>query len=138
MPPCGVRCEGWGILCRNTGVSSPRSTCWLVLQNLFTEEPNLWIPRLSPDGLWREARRAILGDLPVKALLLQPAQTAPLSRAGRKERFLFVNSSYALRPSFLPPLPSSPKALPPLAGDEIWPSVLGQRKAGPSSPTSLG
>lgn len=109
-----------------------------MLQNLFTEEPNLWIPRLSPDGLWREARRAILGALPVRALLLQPAQTAPLSRAGRKEPFLFVNSSYALRPSFLSPLPSSPKALPPLAGEEIWPSVLGQRKAGPSSPTSLG
>ena len=106
MPPCGVRCEGWGTLCRNTGVSSRRSTCWTVLQNLFTEEPNHWIPRLSPDGLWREARRGILGALPVRALLLQPAQTAPFSKAGRKEQFLFVNSSYALRASFLPSLPT--------------------------------
>ena len=104
MPPCGVRAGAPHIK-----YGSPRSVCWIVLQNLFTEEPDLWIPRLSPDGLWREARRGILGALPIGALLLQPAQTAPFSWAGRKEEFLFVNSSYALWASFLPPLPPAPK-----------------------------
>lgn len=111
MPPCGVRCEGWGTLCRNMGISSPRSIFWFVLQNLFTEEPSLWILRLFPGGLQREARRGILGTLPAGAPLSEPAQIAPFSGAGRKEYFLFVNSSYALRASFLPP-PTPPPSSP--------------------------
>lgn len=107
VPPCGVRCEGWGTLRRNMGISSPRSIFWFVLQNLFTEEPSLWILRLFPGGLQREARRGILGTLPVGAPLSEPAQIAP----GRKEHFLFVNSSYALRASFLPP-PAPPPSSP--------------------------
>ena len=104
-----LRCEGWGTLCRNMVISSPRSIFWFVLQNLFTEESSIWILRLFPGGLRREARRGILGTLPAGAPLSEPAQTAPFSGAGRKEHFLFVNSSYAPRASFLPtPPPSSP------------------------------
>lgn len=133
--------EGWGILCRNMGVRSPRSTLTGVAKALCRRTWTLdspAVPRRPRDCSWSleggQKRRS--GTLPAGAWLPESAgQHYSLGQTGRSH-FLFVNSGHAPLASFLP------AALPELRflwpGEGTWPRVLWQEWAGQPSPCLWG